>query len=91
MNYQEFIQYSDSDNDFIISLARNPMTSMYDSVFIRYKNNEYGISYPIKAFSEFQAVANFCEERKRELVQEYKRQTTKIGSLMLVKNEDGDL
>lgn len=88
MNYKEFIEYCDSDNDFIISLAKNPAKSMYDSVFIRYRSNEYGISYPISAFNEFSKVKSFCEERKKELIQEYKKGTTRVGHLMLVK--DGD-
>jgi hypothetical protein len=88
MTYREFIEYSDSDKEFIIHLSKNPVTSMYDSVFIRYKGNEYGMSYPISAFSEFKAIASFCEERKKELIHLYKRQNTKIGSLMLAKNKD---
>lgn len=87
MNYKEFIEYADSDQDFIVSIVKNPATSMYDSIFIRYKENEHGLTYPINAFNEFSSVKNFCEERKKELVSEYKKANTRIGHLMLVKSD----
>lgn len=88
MNYKDFIEYCDSDKDFIISLTKNPATSMFDSVFIRYKENEHGLVYPINAFNEFTKVRKFCEERKKELVESYHRNNTKLGHLMLVKTDE---
>ena len=88
MDYKEFIEYCDSDNDFIISLSKNPVNSMYDSVFIRYIENQYGISYPINAFNEFTKVREFCEERKKDLIEKYHRSNTKLGHLMLVKTDE---
>ena len=87
MNYKDFIEYCDSDKDFIISLSKNPVNSMFDSIFIRYVENEHGVSYPVNVFNEFSKVKQFCEERKKELVESYHRSNTKLGHLMLVKDE----
>lgn len=87
MNYKDFIEYCDSDKDFIISLSKNPVNSMFDSIFIRYVENEHGVSYPVNVFNEFSKVKQFCEERKKELIDTYHRTNTKLGHLMLVKDE----
>lgn len=88
MTYKEFIEYCDSDRDFVIKIEQNPRTSMYDHIFIRYRGNEHGLTYPISTFNEFSKIRLFCEERKKELIDLYKRTNTKIGHLMLVKAND---
>lgn len=88
MTYKEFIEYCDSDNEFVIKIEQNPRTGLYDHVFIRYKGNEHGLNYPISIFSDFSKIRLFCEERKKELVDLYKRANTKIGHLMLVKTNE---